>query len=176
MKTKNTMQFLVLKKKLEKSSHIKITVDGISMLSQLMPGDIVKIKNSNQYSIGDILVFEYEDEGLKIHRLLKVKNEKYYCKGDNSFRLECINKNQVVGKVVEIQRANNNISLLSTDCLFIETALKVSREFVMTGYNHQKVIESDIYNRYKKFYEEGFFGPVSCQSVFVMGHTFKIAV
>ena len=50
---------------------------------------------------GDILVYNYNGEGLLVHRLLKVKEE-LVCKGDNAFRFEMIGYEDVIGKVVSI--------------------------------------------------------------------------
>lgn len=46
------------------------------------------------------MVYEYADNLLLVHRLLMYEDNKICCKGDNSFRLERINHDKVVGKVV----------------------------------------------------------------------------
>ena len=64
-----------------------IKVIGVSMEPTFFEGDSVTVQRSESYNIGDILVFTYKGE-LLIHRLLKIENGRYFCKGDNAFRLE----------------------------------------------------------------------------------------
>ncbi|MBQ8388601.1 MAG: PqqD family peptide modification chaperone [Clostridia bacterium] len=75
-----------------------ITVVGISMEPLLKEGDIIRIEKASNYVIGDILVFTYKGE-LLVHRLIKAEKNKFFCKGDNSFRLEDIEKEGILGKV-----------------------------------------------------------------------------
>ena len=79
---------------------ISLTVRGNSMRPTLCDGDVVTVVTSEQYSEGDIIVFNYCGEGLLLHRLLAIEG-KYVCKGDNAFRFEYIEKKDIIGKVVE---------------------------------------------------------------------------
>lgn len=91
----------------------EITVMGISMNPTLFEGDKVIIEKCDKYKIGDIIVFDYKNEGILIHRLLKFDG-RYFCKGDNAFRLEDIEYNQILGKAVLV----NNTSIQPWDAYF----------------------------------------------------------
>lgn len=68
--------------------------------------------SGSAYEIGSILVYLYKSEGILTHRLLQIENKRYYCKGDSSFRLEDIDYESILGKIVKVIRNNNIISLL----------------------------------------------------------------
>lgn len=141
----------LLKYSINKFGIGKATVMGISMYPYIRQGDLVLIK-PDDYKISDILVFNYLDEGMLIHRLLKMRNDMYYCKGDNTFRLEQVRKSDVIGKVVCIIREHKFIGIQEVDNTFIELSYKISKQFRLCGYDKQKIIETEIYNYYKKKY------------------------
>ncbi len=66
----------------------RLSVAGNSMLPILHAGDSILVCRKDIYEEGDILVFFYKQNELLVHRLLKIKNGRYFCKGDNAFRLE----------------------------------------------------------------------------------------
>ena len=121
----------------------EITVMGISMNPTLFEGDKVIIKKSNEYIIGDIIVFNYKNEGILIHRLLKYDG-RYFCKGDNAFRLEDIEYNQIIGKAVLV----NNTTIQPWDDWKVRLSYSLNREFVKLRYNMDKIKKSNIYRIY----------------------------
>ena len=109
----------------------------------LFEGDKVIIKKSNEYIIGDIIVFNYKNEGILIHRLLKYDG-RYFCKGDNAFRLEDIEYNQIIGKAVLV----NNTTIQPWDDWKVRLSYSLNREFVKLRYNMDKIKKSNIYRIY----------------------------
>ena len=101
------------------------------------------IKKSNEYIIGDIIVFNYKNEGILIHRLLKYDG-RYFCKGDNAFRLEDIEYNQIIGKAVLV----NNTTIQPWDDWKVRLSYSLNREFVKLRYNMDKIKKSNIYRIY----------------------------
>lgn len=91
--------FKILKKSIDNNGSVNIKVDGISMYPTLKKGDIVSVSNQDKYNVGEIVVYNFYDEGVLVHRILKSQNDEYYCKGDNAYRLEHINKKDIIGKV-----------------------------------------------------------------------------
>ena len=73
----NELVSKVLSAILKSKGQAEITVMGISMNPTLFEGDKVIIKKSNEYIIGDIIVFNYKNEGILIHRLLKYDGRYY---------------------------------------------------------------------------------------------------
>ncbi len=135
-------------------SMLRVFVTGTSMYPALFPSDSVIVAQSEAYPLGSILVFSYKTEGYLIHRLLRIAKKRYYCKGDNSFRLEDVDEDQILGRVVFVKRMGQTFVPTEVDNKFIDMSLKIYREFVLSGYNHQKVKESDLYIEYKNLYLE----------------------
>lgn len=38
-----------------------------------------------------------------VHRIVKIVGERFFCKGDNAYRVEVIHYNDIIGRVVEIK-------------------------------------------------------------------------
>ena len=141
-------KLLLIMKRLNKS--FKITVSGISMNPILFEGDVITIEPSRIYNAGDLLVYKYEDKKLLVHRLLFIKNKKYYCKGDNSFRLEEVESEQIFGKVVAFYRNNHMIEMPNFTHELIELSLEISRIFCDYNYDIEKTKKTRTYNKYKQ--------------------------
>jgi signal peptidase I len=122
-----------------------IVITGVSMEPTLREGDIVTVKQCENYMTGDILVYAYKDEGLLIHRLLKIDG-RYFCKGDNAFRLEDIGYDEIIGKAV---LANGRPIEPWADW---QTALSysVNREFFRCRYNKEETMKTNIYKIYSE--------------------------
>lgn len=135
----------VLYAQLLKGFEVTITVTGVSMEPSLYAGDTVTVKKAESYNTGDILVFLYKNDELLIHRLLKVKNGRYYCKGDNALRLEDIPYEHIAGKAV----LKNGGEILPPTETLINLSYLVNRCFRKSGYNAEKTKNSGIYRFYK---------------------------
>ena len=120
-----------------------ITVTGISMNPTMREGDSVTVRRCDTYCVGDVLVFCYKGE-LLIHRLLKIKNGRFFCKGDNSFRLEDMPPEDIAGKVVLL----NGQELVPLAQSIVTLSYLVNRVFRKCGYNHEKTRESGLYRFY----------------------------
>lgn len=108
--------------------YVWVRISGISMHPVLQDGVKVKIVPSSQYEVGDILVYGYKSEGYLVHRLLKIEKNRYFCKGDNSFRIEIVTMQQIIGKVMIMEDANN-------DAAFADFSLKIGLLFIRNRYN-----------------------------------------
>ena len=112
----------------------------------LYDGDLITINSFDDYFEGDILVFIYKHGDLLVHRLLKKEKGTYFCKGDNSFRLEDIKKEQIVGRVSLV----NGLKIESWTSEKIELSYRVNREFRARHYNIDETKKSEIYTKYKE--------------------------
>ena len=102
-------------RKLAKVNILKFTVRGISMCPLIQPDDIVEIAASEKYEPPDILLYPYKEEGLLLHRLIKV-DERLFCKGDNAFRLEDICQKEVIGRLLvyrEMEKKSASLRLMN---------------------------------------------------------------
>lgn len=131
-----------------RSKELKISVVGTSMFPTLLEGDIITISKCKEYEIGNILVFLYKDDEIIVHRLLKIENGTYFCKGDNCFRLEDVPYERIVGKVIKI----NNEAIQPCPKELTEHSLKVHKKLAELNYDIEKLKTTEIYKNYEKLY------------------------
>lgn len=122
----------------------ELSVVGVSMQPTLRQGDIVTIRSCDRYEVGDIVVYRYKDEGLLIHRLLRVDG-RGFCKGDNAFRLEDIPLDAVLGKVV----LQNGVPPIAWPKWKTDLSYAVNRQFVRCRYDQSAVKATAIYKVYQ---------------------------
>ena len=143
---KPILLYNILRSQLNSNRDADITVTGVSMEPLLRAGDMVTIRRTESYEVGDILVFLYKNDELLIHRLLRIKDQRYFCKGDNAFRLEDVTYEQILGKVVKI----NGEDVPSATSQQIELSYMVNRAFRKNGYRVDETKKSGIYRFYIK--------------------------
>ena len=78
---------------------------GFSFRNGFDKGDIMVIRGSKEYKVGDIIVFDSRVQATPIiHRIIKIENGIYSTKGDhNAYQLNYekeIQKSQIIGKAV----------------------------------------------------------------------------
>lgn len=135
--------------------NIEFNVLGDSMYPVLMPGDIIEVKKEQKYSLGDIIVFLYKNEGIIVHRLLRIKNHILYLKGDNSFRLEDISIDNVIGKVISVNRCGVKFTPQRISNEQLNMSLKINDEFHKNHYNKIETMKTSIYKEYNEKYLKG---------------------
>ena len=91
-------------------------VVGSSMMPFIHSGDKVCVApiEKNEIRMGDVLAFVFgEDCHMLIHRVLKLSNEGFLCKGDNQSQNGdgWISYEDVIGKVTEIRRNGKVVKL-----------------------------------------------------------------
>ena len=123
-----------------------VSVDGISMEPLLKKGDSIFVKYQSSYSVGDIVLFDYADEGLLVHRILRVDDDLFFCKGDNSFRLELISYDSIIGKVLSCNGEFLKPLSMELICLSYE----VGRLFKSNKFSKKLTIQSAAYCCYKE--------------------------
>ena len=139
----NSLMHKILFASLRSGHEMTVTVTGVSMNPSMHEGDLVTVCHTDSYCVGDILVFLYKGE-LLVHRLLKIENGRFFCKGDNAFRLEDLTDEDIGGKVV----LHNGKPLASFPATHIALSYLVNRTFRKCGYNLEKTKQSGIYRFY----------------------------
>lgn len=129
-----------------------VSVTGDSMHPTILPDDEVFITQKDRYNVGDILVYTYRSEQYLIHRLLRRVNNRYFCKGDNSFRIEDISYQDILGKVEFILRDNRIIVPADVSIEFLRHSLKVGLEFASVFYDRDVILNSPTYIKYRQIY------------------------
>ena len=137
---------------ISKDKDIKLSVKGTSMFPVLLENDQIIVSNSDFYEIGSILVFFHGNEDLLVHRLLCKSNGDYFCKGDNSFRLEQIKKENIVGEVVGIERHGEVLTLGLPNHEFLSYSFKIYKEFMKNKCDIDLTKNSQIYKEYRDKY------------------------
>ncbi|MCC7430889.1 signal peptidase I [bacterium] len=100
------------------SQGVNVVVKGFSMKPFIFDGDKIKIKfiEAKKIKFGDIVVFK-SNEKLVVHRIIRTIERHdllyFWEKGDNRRFPTEINENDLVGKVVEIERSGKIVSLIS---------------------------------------------------------------
>lgn len=81
----------------------KLKVISGSMEPTIKVGDLILIKQYDNYEIGDIITFK-EENGFITHRIIDKNNEGYVTKGDfnNKEDDNIVSSNNIIGKVVHI--------------------------------------------------------------------------
>ncbi len=143
---KSIIQQLIIKK-LHRGAAINIYVRGNSMNPVLKEDDIITIRKK-ECTEGDILVFLYAEEELLVHRLLNRAKGYYYCKGDNSFRLEQVPEKDILGVVEKI----NGKAIMKCSAEFLAESRKINNIFVEQNCDVEKVRETLEYKEYYNKY------------------------
>ena len=128
-----------------------VKVHGESMYPVLRDKDRIIIVSVPIYKIGDIVLFRYKEEGYIVHRIVYCGHGKIICKGDNSFRLEYINNNDIVGRVSKIYREDVEISPKQMMERYIEMSYNIGLLAEKTS-DLRNVVESHLYKQYRKEY------------------------
>lgn len=121
-----------------------LSVEGVSMNPTLFAGDIVSVREG-EYTPGDILVFYYKEDSLLIHRLLYIKEDRYFCKGDNALRVEDVTMDRIVGKAISV----NGRPVELWPAWKISLSREVGKEFRRCKYDAELTKKSEIYRTYQ---------------------------
>ena len=102
---------------LNKDNELFFTNVGYSMYPLIREReDILHIVKSDEFKKGDILLYKSNVDHYVLHRLLKIKKDKYILAGDyNYFKDQPINKEQILGKLIEIKKKDGKVIDLSRD-------------------------------------------------------------
>ena len=98
----------LIKSKIEEDGCVYSLIKGISMRPMLKQGrDIVVIEavSLDDIKINDCLLYKRENyDFLPLHRVLKIKGETLIIRGDNTYKLEYVPKDYVVGRLKAFYR------------------------------------------------------------------------
>lgn len=79
-----------------------LEIQSGSMESELLVGDIIIIKESDDYEVDDIITYQVNDEYLVTHRIIERDGSNFVTKGDsnNVADKEKITKDKIEGKLI----------------------------------------------------------------------------
>ena len=119
------------------------------MYPNILSGDVVIVMKCDDFKVGEIFVFHYDVEGYKIHRLLSIKDDLFYFKGDNAFRIEKVNISHILGRVMFVERNEQTLTPSKVCNDFIKMSLKIGEQFELYGAN---IMNTSLYLEYKRLY------------------------
>ena len=102
---------------LNKDHELFFTNVGYSMYPLIKEReDILHIVVADTFKKGDIILFKSNQEHYVLHRILKIKKDKFITAGDyNYFKDQPIVKEQILGKLIEIKKKDGTLIDLSKD-------------------------------------------------------------
>ena len=117
---------------LNKDNELFFTNVGYSMYPLIKEReDILHIVKTDDFKKGDILLYKSNVDHYVLHRLLKIKKDKYILAEDyNYFKDQPITKEQILGKLIEIKKKDGKVIDLSRD--------KKARKWWYTNFFHIK--------------------------------------
>lgn len=124
-----------------------IGVSGVSMEPTLVAGDTIRVVKGD-YKPGDILVFPYKYGELLVHRYVGKQSGRILCKGDNAFRLEDIEPEAVLGKVVSLVCENIQIDIPPLSEALIAMSWEIGKLFRRNRYNVAKTSEDPLFTEF----------------------------
>lgn len=143
----------LLRTRIQEDGEVQIIVSGCSMTPAIKDGAKIVVSEKKTYELGDILVFSnVVGKKLNVHRLVMKYNGFYYCKGDNSFAIEKITFDNIIGAVIFQNIDGIFIKPSKPTKQFIYHSLKVGMEFCKIGFDKEKILNSEIYVDYKEKY------------------------
>ncbi len=143
----------MLRTKIREEREVQIKVSGCSMTPNIKDGTKIIVSEKEVYELGDILVFsDVVGKKINVHRLVMKYNGFYYCKGDNSFAIEKITFDNIIGAVIFQDLDGVFIKPPKPTRQFIHHSLKVGFEFFKMGFDREKILNNEIYMDYKAKY------------------------
>ena len=124
------MKKLSIKKALETNGYIIYPFEGSSMLPLLVENeDKVHIKKDDNFAVNDVVLFEPSKGHFVLHRIIEIKDEKYYIIGDNSGKLDIIEKSKILGKMVGFYKKTEYFETTRKEYLDYVNQLLFSNEY-----------------------------------------------
>ena len=119
---------------LEKEGELFYTNVGFSMYPLIKEReDILHIKKSSIYKRGDIVLYLSSSDKYVLHRIIKIKKDKYILAGDYNYFLDKpISHSQILGSLVSIKKKDGCVIDLSKD--------KKVRKFFYTHFFYIKAL------------------------------------
>jgi len=85
---------------LNQNQEVSFKIQGHSMMPFFKhQKTIVTLKKEASYHKFDVVLFLYQDSYI-LHRIIKIEDDTYYLRGDGSYRIEKVTKEQIYGKVI----------------------------------------------------------------------------
>ncbi|MGI6562651.1 MAG: S24/S26 family peptidase [Clostridia bacterium] len=125
----------------------RITVKGVSMEPIISSGDQVVLEKAESYRIGDIVTAFDQKGRLLTHRIVRMKKDMWYIKGDHAVAVESVDPKDCFGRVVTIIRddgTEQKVSYGLKSILIVFLSLKMHKRFLVVK-NTEQVFKGRYY-------------------------------
>jgi len=110
---KNKAFFKEISTMIDAGQVVSFPVKGTSMRPFLKEGNTeVFVQKGTEYNKNDICLFQYQGKTI-LHRLIKIKDNQYYFRGDHLLQYEIVDESDILAKVIYFITDHKQIS--STD-------------------------------------------------------------
>lgn len=103
MKVDNETYFALVEEQLATGGQVRIPLVGTSMRPTLLAGDVIVLEKAKNVAVGDVVLFRHEGRHL-LHRVVSIDGDRYTMKGDNCAACETTNKEDIVAKMVAVEK------------------------------------------------------------------------
>ena len=129
------MEELSLEEVINKNGYVLYPFKGISMLPLLDEEfDIVKIIKADDYQISDIVLFK-KPTGYVLHRIIDIRDNICFIKGDNASVIDEIKKENIIGKMEGYFHGNNYITQVN-NCILPSFSL-TKEQYILLRASHE---------------------------------------
>ena len=109
MKIDDSIIYALVEEQLTNGNRVKINVGGNSMLPTLSSSDTILLEPLyDEPHEGDVLLFRIGDNHI-IHRLVRRDGDTFVMQGDNNYGTECVKRDELLGRLVSVTRADGTI-------------------------------------------------------------------
>lgn len=110
-----SMLYELSEEALSSNNNVRFRIYGQSMKPLIKSGDVVEVSPVDKLSdicAGDIVLFKNEMNRPCLHRVIRIKNDRIFAKGDaNNFIDTSLLSNEIMGKLILIERSGHVIRL-----------------------------------------------------------------
>ena len=105
MTVDNETYFALVEEQLAAGGQVKIPLVGTSMQPTLLAGDVIVLEKAHKIGVGDVVLFRYKGRHL-LHRIITIDGDSYTMRGDNCIFCETVNREDIVAKMVSVEKKN----------------------------------------------------------------------
>jgi len=82
----------------------RLTITGSSMVPFIFPNDVIILKRSRCYRLGDIVMFEYPQKSFAVHRIVRRSRKGVWIRGDVQYQqVGPVPETSILGRVISVQ-------------------------------------------------------------------------
>ena len=122
---------IVIKSNLQRYGFFDVALSGSCMYPILKEGDCARIVAAEKPSLGDICIFENDDNQLLAHRIVRFRGDEVRVKGDHSNAAESIKPESILGVITTVKLSKNDTwAVLPNNPSYRHIAALLSRRMI----------------------------------------------